>query len=492
MESIAQVPPQFAQGVGPAVGHGILGLRPYPLIGIEFRGIRREIFQVQALIFSEEFPDHHSLVGRAIVPDNNNRAAQMPQKIAEEAANLFLGDVFPAEVEIKSQSFPMGADGNAGDDRKAIMELMVMMNGGSSPGRPSLAQGRDQEKARLVNEHEVGAQLFGVFFIRGHCSRFHFSMAASSLSRARFWGFCQLKPRDFRSRPIWSRWYWTPNLSEMISAIRAVVQRSVRYPLLMAPWMRILASRCFCLGVSLAGRPGTGIGLSPASPRSSRASRQRLTEIGAQFKRRPTSLSDRPESKSSIALSRRFSNCFALPYGRMKASSFWGCSHYNITYADVNNLAKQKLREIIHLLAGERYCSRRLIESSPIATCYGIEMMLNLAASASEFQIGQVGNHLRPDKKNSRQKNECMLVNLTRFLLALVSFGNVIRDFNELEIKSFNENYQSKFECSILPDTPDEPVRLFNLERDLLLPNLKILSEVFMLHNYELNDLLLC
>jgi len=335
-QDIIQVPPKCLPRIGTAIRQTRFGLRPYPLIRIQFRGISRKRLQAQPGIFSEQLSEVGSFMDRSIIPDGNHRSAQMFQEVSEEMADIFLGQIFPRDIEIKPQPFPQGADREAGDEGEAIMQMMMALNGSLAPQGPGLPNRRDQEESRFVNKDQVGAQVFGVFFIRGNSSFFHRAISVSSLSKARFWGFCQLKPRDFRSRPMWSRWYCTQKTLPITSAIRAVVQRSVRYPLFKAPARRIFTSRRFCFVLSLAGRPGTGRGLSPSSPSSSRVSRQRWTEIGAQCNRRPTSFRDNPSSKSDIAFRRRFSNNRALPYGRIRASSFPGCSYYNITLADVN------------------------------------------------------------------------------------------------------------------------------------------------------------
>lgn len=141
------------------------------------------------------------------------------------------------------------------------------------------------------------------------------------------------------------------------------------------------------------------------------------------------------------------------------------------------NSVQMRLREIIHLLAGERYCSRRFLECLPFASGYGIETIMNLVAAKTEFQVGQVENAIRQDKKNSREKNECMLVNCTRFLLALLSFGKLPADFNENDILEFNIKYCRQNESTILPDRPGETVRRFFCRKDLVFPNLKTLSK---------------
>jgi len=152
---------------------------------------------------------------------------------------------------------------------------------------------------------------------------------------------------------------------------------------------------------------------------------------------------------------------------------------------------KLTLREIIHLLAGERYCSCRLLEQIPIATGYGIETIINIASSSDKYIVGQVENFMRPDEKNTREKNECMLSNCARFLLAIVSYGKFPENYEEEDIRAFNIKYQCYYDSTILPDRPGETVRLFNCRRDLIIPNIKLLKERFRINKYDAEDLVI-
>jgi len=133
--------------VGAAVGQSGFGLGPYPFIRVEFRGIWRKGFEAEARIFAEEVSDRSALVRPSIVPDHNNRAAQMHEEIAEEIADLDLGDVVEVEAVIEAESFADRAEGESGDDGDAVMALVAMMDWGLAPGCPGFAHGRDQHEA---------------------------------------------------------------------------------------------------------------------------------------------------------------------------------------------------------------------------------------------------------------------------------------------------------------------------------------------------------
>jgi len=122
--------------------------------------------------------------------------------------------------------------------------------------------------------------------------------------------------------------------------MRRVVHSSVRYPRAMAPSTRMPTSRLNSPGFNLGGRPGAGFAFSPASPRSRRASRQCITELAWHPSVRAMDHKDHPSFSKDAAITRRASNSFGEPLGRMMMSSsgiLAGTSLYCITYAEVNN-----------------------------------------------------------------------------------------------------------------------------------------------------------
>src|SRR5664280_303186 len=83
----------------------------------------------------------------------------------------------------------------------------------------------------------------------------------------------------------------------------------------MAPFKSIRTRTCRCAAPSFLGRPGEKRTFRAFSPPRRRALRQRITELGEHSIRRPTSLSDRPSSKSARALRRLSSSNSADPRG---------------------------------------------------------------------------------------------------------------------------------------------------------------------------------
>jgi hypothetical protein len=65
-----------------AVGKSVVRLTPNTFVWVEFRGVCGEAFQVETGIAAAEVPNRFSLVWLAIVPDDDEMAAQMPEQVA--------------------------------------------------------------------------------------------------------------------------------------------------------------------------------------------------------------------------------------------------------------------------------------------------------------------------------------------------------------------------------------------------------------------------
>src|SRR5574341_188726 len=306
--------------VGPAVGELALRQCPDPFVRVQLRGVGGEPLEVQAGELGAQGADEGALVDLAAVPQHDDVAPEVAQELPEKATDLSRMDVLVVELEVEAEALPPRADRQARDDRDAVVALPVAQEWGPADRGPGPAHAGDEQEPGLVYEDEVGAQPRGVFFPRGHSSRFHRAMAVSSRWRARRSGFCGVQPRAWRRRPTWSGGYRTPKCRSITSATRAVVHRSVRYPWASDP-LRSSRPRCCRWDlVSFGGRPGEAPTRKARSPRRRTASRQRITELAAQRSHRATAWSEWPSFTSVRATRRRASSTAADPRGRMMAA----------------------------------------------------------------------------------------------------------------------------------------------------------------------------
>lgn len=181
---------QVRERIGPAIREGPLEVRPHEFVRIELGRVRWEAFDVEAGTPRAQRPDIRALVDRPAVPEHDHVAPQMPEQGAEEERDLHVGDVLVRmEVEVQAEPPPLGAERDGGDGRDLVPAVAVTDQRGVPPRRPGAAHGRDQQKARLVEEHQMGVQAPGFFLTATQRTRFHCAIAASSRSTARRSGF---------------------------------------------------------------------------------------------------------------------------------------------------------------------------------------------------------------------------------------------------------------------------------------------------------------
>ena len=115
----------------------------------------------------------------------------------------------------------------------------------------------------------------------------------------------------------------TPKVDRISRATTVLVQLSPPSVLRLS----IRPSRRCCASLSLGGRPGEIRTFKAAAPPRRRASRHRITELGAHPIVRPTSFRDRPWSSRRNARQRRASSSSAGPLGRTVLSAFSAILH---------------------------------------------------------------------------------------------------------------------------------------------------------------------
>ena len=130
---------------------------------IEFRGIAGEPFNMKSRIFLAQSSNEGTLVNAAIVPQQDDRAAQMAQERAEECGNVLCAVVPRLEVEI--QTHPP-ADGRHTEGRQggnAIMAVVVPNNGRLSPRPPGAPPTGYEKEAAFIKTNQMGSKFSRLF-----------------------------------------------------------------------------------------------------------------------------------------------------------------------------------------------------------------------------------------------------------------------------------------------------------------------------------------
>jgi hypothetical protein len=189
------------QIVRPPIGQRAFGQTPDTLVGIELRRIGRERLQVESWKGAAEPRQVRALVDRAVVPDHDDVAAQVVEHVPQEVGCVGSLDVAGLHAPEQPQALTHRTDSDGRVDREPVAPIAMMQPRRLSTGRPGLADGGDQQKARFIGEDQPGSQPRGVFFTRGQVVRFQRSIAASSRSSARRSGFWCDQPSWRSKRP---------------------------------------------------------------------------------------------------------------------------------------------------------------------------------------------------------------------------------------------------------------------------------------------------
>jgi hypothetical protein len=205
-EGGAKVGEQCLLGVGTAVGECAFRVAPDAFVWVQLGRVRRQCLEVEAGKGRAQRPDGWPLVAVAIVPDHDHGSAEMTEDLAEESTHLGGMEVVVVELEIEAEVASLGTDRDTGDRGDPLVALRVTEAGSLATRRPGTPHAGDEKEAGFVYEDEVGAQPCCFILIRGHSSRFHFSIAASLRWSARRSGFCGLHPIAWSIRPMWSGW----------------------------------------------------------------------------------------------------------------------------------------------------------------------------------------------------------------------------------------------------------------------------------------------
>lgn len=147
------------------------------------------MLDVKAGMPTLELRQRFSMMSLRVVQDHNHWAAQVPQQIAEEDANLIVPNVVEVKLVEKTQELALRADRDSRDDGDLVTTVTMPMHRSLAARRPGLDHIRDQQESGFVGKDDVGTQPRSVFFTRGHSFCFQCSISSSFRSMARFSGF---------------------------------------------------------------------------------------------------------------------------------------------------------------------------------------------------------------------------------------------------------------------------------------------------------------
>lgn len=175
----------------------ILDVVPQLLDRVQFRGIGRQAFEVQARVVGQDLADGIALVYGAVVPDGDDRATQVTQEFPEERGGALLVDVAAGMgLEVQAQTAGARRQGQAGDHRHLLVpSALDLQDGGLAARREGAANERIEEYAAFVDQDDVGLAASPFFRMRGQSLAIQRSMRAWSRSRACFSGFWGVMPR---------------------------------------------------------------------------------------------------------------------------------------------------------------------------------------------------------------------------------------------------------------------------------------------------------
>ncbi len=146
---------QHGDVVGATVGQTPFGVGPDGFVGVELRGVRRKVFEMQSWKSAADFPNRFSFVNAGVVPDDENVSAKVAQQVPEEFADLVVSNVFRVAPEVQADASTPGSNREARDHRDAIMPVAMMNEGRLTARGPGLSHRGNQEEARLVDEDKV-------------------------------------------------------------------------------------------------------------------------------------------------------------------------------------------------------------------------------------------------------------------------------------------------------------------------------------------------
>lgn len=139
---------------GPDILHRVVVRRP-----------RRQHFQVQAAVLPKELSDDRPLVVVAAIPNDDDLAAEVLQKIPEKRDDFVCREeAIRIRGKVEAESLSGGRDTHPADDGDFVpMSAIGVEHRSLADDRPSSPYDGIEKQARFVDQNEVGVGSAGFF-----------------------------------------------------------------------------------------------------------------------------------------------------------------------------------------------------------------------------------------------------------------------------------------------------------------------------------------
>jgi len=217
--------------------HHVLQFNPFEIlpdafVRIQLWRVAGQPLQIDTLCSTscQKLLDRLTTMDRCSVPNDQQLAVDMMQHVSQKAHHLCrcVGVILHPH-----QQSSLGRD--RADARQMVVPQRCAQDWCLANRRIGSHQCRQQIETRFIDPNQRSLFVGGFFLSTGQRSSRQRAIAASSRCVARSIGFWTLQPTALSRRPIWSRWYETPNSRLMRAAMRARVQMSPRNPKAWAP-----------------------------------------------------------------------------------------------------------------------------------------------------------------------------------------------------------------------------------------------------------------
>jgi hypothetical protein len=138
---------------------------PDLFVGIEFRRVGWEAFEVKSRMTSEQRGQCWAAMNGAAVPQQHDVAAELTQQQPQEGSDFEVAEGVEMEVTVEPESLALGAHRHGGDGRDAVVAVAVDEPRRLGAGRLGPAHGRGQQEAAFVQKSQIGSQPARFFLI---------------------------------------------------------------------------------------------------------------------------------------------------------------------------------------------------------------------------------------------------------------------------------------------------------------------------------------